>query len=348
MKKLFTMKIAAAIFAIFMLIQSIPAQAANVEVLPTMSTVSEAPNRVWVGTFQLVWNRFSDALIGGPVEFEDYKSPVAYALNKREFTKNNIDSSAYYIKHGTVSPKLKQAIESGIKRKFNETSDILDAFDWTADPNKYFVYAMLKKDFKFVKAFDKLPDGIFGRNAAPVKYFGINGSSDKELYDNVSVLFYRSNSDYAVKLITKGKDDVILYRTNSDKTFSKYYNDVLAKTQKYSGSPLFQYRDTLLIPDINLYLETSFPDVEGHVIKGTDIVIDKTIETVDFKMNNEGVKLKSEAALMARCLSMAPVNGRNFNFNDTFVLFLIEKDKSVPYYAMRVEDVFTLNKTGRN
>lgn len=348
MMKQFTMKLATALFTLFMLFFSLSVQAENVEIVPTMSTVSEAPNRIWVGTFQLVWNKFSEAVVGGPVEFEDYDSPVANALNQKEFTKENINSSSYYIKHGTVSPKLRQTIENGIKRKFNETSDILDTFDWTLDPNKYIVYAMLKKDFKFVKSFDKLPDGLFGRSAAPVKYFGINSSTDKELYDNVTILFYRSNSDYAIKLKTQGKDDVILYRTNANRTFDRYYNEILAKTQRYTGSPIFQYRDTLLVPDISLYFETSFPDVEGHIIKGTDIVIDKTIETVDFKMNNEGVRLKSEAALMARTTALAPANGRKFHFNDTFVLFLIEKEQSVPYYAMRVDDITTLNSTGRN
>ncbi len=347
MMKRFMMKLAVALFTVFMLLQGVSVQAADIELVPAFSSVSTASNRVWVGTFQLVWNKFSESVIKGPIVFEDYDSPVAQALNAKEFTKDDLDSSAYYIKYGTVSPKLKQTIESGIKRKFKEKSDILDTFDWTLDPNKYIVYAMLKKDFKFKNAFDKLPEGGFGSNPEPVKYFGINSISNSELYDNVGVLFYNSPSDYAVKLYTKGKDAIILYRTNSEKTFDKYYNDIIRKTQGYNGSPLFQYRDTLLIPDLNLYLETGFEDVEGHKIKGTDVVIDKTIETVDFKLNNEGVKLKSEAALMARTTSFIPATGRDFNFNDTFVLFLVEQGKTVPYYAMRVNDVETLNKTGR-
>jgi len=46
-------------------------------------------------------------------------------------------------------------------------------------------------------------------------------------------------------------------------------------------------------------------------------------------------------------MSLAPQIGRNFYFTDDFVLFLIEKDKKVPYYAMKVSDVESLNKTGR-
>ena len=62
-------------------------------------------------------------------------------------------------------------------------------------------------------------------------------------------------------------------------------------------------------------------------------------------MNNEGVKLKSEAAIMMKCMALPIERGRNFMFNDN--LFLIEKGQKTPYYAMRVNDVETLNKTGR-
>ena len=101
------------------------------------------------------------------------------------------------------------------------------------------------------------------------------------------------------------------------------------------------------IPDIKLYQETSFNELEGHQIVGTNMQIDKTIETVDFRMNNKGVKLKSEAAIMLRCMSLAPRDGRDFTFNNNFVLFLIEKNQNTPYYAMKVSDVAAINKTGK-
>ena len=63
-------------------------------------------------------------------------------------------------------------------------------------------------------------------------------------------------------------------------------------------------------------------------------------------MNNEGVKLKSEAAMMVRMTSLTPEDfGRHFYFMDNFVLFLTEKGQKTPYYAMKVNDVQTLNKT---
>lgn len=319
----------------------------SIEVLPTMNTQSTAQNRIWVGTFQLVWNELTDKIVKAPVKFLDFDSQMANNLNQKQFKKSNLNEKSYYVKSGIVSPALKAEIEKNIKSKFHETSDILKMFDFTYNPEKIFVYAMLKKDFRFTNAFDKLATGNFGNSQEKVKYFGINDNSNQKLYKNVSVLFYNNDNDFAVKLYTKGKDEVLLYRTNDDKTFDKYYAELNDKTAKYSGDKNFVKNDTLTIPDIKLYQETSFNELEGHQIVGTNMQIDKTIETVDFRMNNKGVKLKSEAAIMLRCMSLAPREGRDFTFNNNFVLFLIEKNQNTPYYAMKVSDVAAINKTGK-
>lgn len=319
----------------------------SIEVLPTMNTQSTAQNRIWVGTFQLVWNELTDKIVKAPVKFLDFDSQMANNLNQKQFKKSNLNEKSYYVKSGIVSPALKTEIEKNIKSKFHETSDILKMFDFTYNPEKIFVYAMLKKDFRFTNAFDKLATGNFGNSQEKVKYFGINDNSNQKLYKNVNVLFYNDDNDFAVKLYTKGKDEVLLYRTNDDKTFDKYYAELNDKTAKYSGDKNFVKNDTLTIPDIKLYQETSFNELEGHQIVGTNMQIDKTIETVDFRMNNKGVKLKSEAAIMLRCMSLAPREGRDFTFNNNFVLFLIEKNQNTPYYAMKVSDVAAINKTGK-
>ena len=319
----------------------------SIEVLPTMNTQSTSQNRIWVGTFQLVWNELTDKIVKAPVKFLDFDSQMANNLNQKQFKKSNLNEKSYYVKSGIVSPALKAEIEKNIKSKFHETSDILKMFDFTYNPEKIFVYAMLKKDFRFTNAFDKLATGNFGNSQEKVKYFGINDNSNPKLYKNVNVLFYNDDNDFAVKLYTKGKDEVLLYRTNDDKTFDKYYAELNDKTAKYSGDKNFVKNDTLTIPDIKLYQETSFNELEGHQIVGTNMQIDKTIETVDFRMNNKGVKLKSEAAIMLRCMSLAPREGRDFTFNNNFVLFLIEKNQNTPYYAMKVSDVAAINKTGK-
>ena len=75
-------------------------------------------------------------------------------------------------------------------------------------------------------------------------------------------------------------------------------------------------------------------------------MIDQAVETVDFKMNNEGVKLKSEAMIMTKLTALNPEasHPRKLYFNDTFVLFLQESDKNQHYFALRVNDVSMINK----
>lgn len=328
-------------------------QSKNTEfiLLPTMNYETDQQNRAWVGTFQLAWNDFVDYIIKQPVKFvEDPNNTMAKELNKKKFKENMISSNSYYKTYGLVSPRLKQDIEAGIMKKFNETSDILDLIDWTPELNKYLVYAMLKKDFEFEAPFDKLEDGRFSKFPTYVKYFGIDKNSKSELRDNVKILFYYSADDYGVELKTKSKDVVYLYKTNDNKNFEKLYRDMMIKRNSYMEYRDFGEKDELKVPDINLYKLQSYRELTGKEINGKKMYIEDAIQTLDFKMNNKGVKLKSEAAIIAKTCALEPPSKekpRKFYFDDTFVLFLQENDKKQPYFALRVYDVALINKTGK-
>ena len=45
----------------------------TLDILPLFNSKSFQQNRLWVGTFQLVWNDLMDGIVKGPVKFEDYK-----------------------------------------------------------------------------------------------------------------------------------------------------------------------------------------------------------------------------------------------------------------------------------
>ena len=72
------------------------------------------------------------------------------------------------------------------------------------------------------------------------------------------------------------------------------------------------------------------------------LYIAQAMQTADFNMNNTGVKLKSEAVMNVMTMSMPLAikqKGRNLYFNKTFYLFMKEKGKSMPYFALRVNDM---------
>ncbi len=314
------------------------AYASNIEVLPTMQSKTNVQDRVWVGTFQIVWNDLMDKVAHTIVKFPEGTPETVNELNKQAFTVNELSENCYYRYVGKIQKNTKKIIAKAIKKKFHESSDLLDKLDMSPSKDRFIVYAMLKKDFEFTSAFDKLGTSDFrGKNA---EFFGINSRSDEGLDKNVSVLFYNSPSDFAVKLDTIGKDEVYLYKTPNTKTFNYIYSDMLKKQAAYEGDTAFNKVDELKVPNLKFFEEKSFDEVCGKRIKGTNLMIDQAMETIRFDMDNTGVKLKSEAAMTIMKMSLEPpADPRMFNFDDTFVLFLKEKGKNKPYFALRVHDI---------
>lgn len=346
MKKLLT-----AIFSIILASSFCIAQAkdSQVEMLAAISQKPAEQNYLWVGTFQMVWNEFADNIVKGPIIFKNYKSPLADLLNKQEFKKSMLSEDSYYTAFGPTNIELKKQIEDAIMQKFNEKSDLLDKIDWYHPNNAYLFYAMLIKNFDFQARFDMLADGKFANSKEQVPYFGIDKKSRDTLYDKVHVLFYNNPFDYAVAL-DSDKDEVILYRTNTKKDFLSLYNSIEEKSKKYKGNKAFVAGDQLKVPYMSIKQDASYDKLCGKEILNTDrLYIDKALQTVQFNMNNRGVKLKSEAVMNIMTMSMPIMvaqNGRNFFFNNTFVLFMKEKDKSVPYFAIRVKDMSSFKYTG--
>ena len=152
-------------------------------------------------------------------------------------------------------------------------------------------------------------------------------------------------NDYAVKLITKDKDEVFLYKNDSNKTFKLLYSDMLKKMALYKGSRNFSNVDELKVPKLSFFEEKSFEELCGKRIMGTNYVINQALETIKFNMDYKGVDLKSEAAMTVMTMSVQPdILPRLFYFDDTFVVFLKEKEKKLPYFALRVHDISNYQK----
>ena len=56
-------------------------------------------NKVWVGTFNLVWNDFMNDVIKGKIEFVDGESELANELNKQSFKAEQLSENSYFKIH---------------------------------------------------------------------------------------------------------------------------------------------------------------------------------------------------------------------------------------------------------
>lgn len=299
-------------------------------------------NNVWVGTFQMAWNELLNMLELEKIEFEDGESNLANELNKKNFTKDQISEEDYYAVSGLVNKELKENIRNELQIKFNEESEILDRVNWSKEENHYLIYSMLRKEFTFKTPFPEMGAAKFGDSEEKVKYFGLDDSSIEETFENVEALFYNSEDDFAVKIKTIEGEELILYRTNSTKSFEEIYNELSEKSSQYNGrKTLERTKDKLKIPFIKVNSAINYDELCNKYIKGTAAYIEQAIQTVDFELDNYGGYVKSEA-LISIYMGLSDNEQREFFFTDDFVLFMKEEGKDKPYFALRVNNADVL------
>ena len=328
----------------------------KITVVPTMNDTITADSS-WCGTFQLVWNDMKKELVGGDVVFiSDPELAMVKNLNKEDFNESMISDQYYFKIYGLKTLELKKQIEDGIKAKFNQTSDILDDFDWSEDgldnPNdpdvsRYFFYTMLYRKFEFLNEFDKLDNGKFAKKYENVKYFGID-SNTKEVGGQIKVLYYNSKEDFAIAITTKTYDDVIFCKNPEGKTFNEIYDNMNKKANSYTGSISFKNVDEFKAPNLEFNEKREYTELEKKIfnVSGGTAEIEKAIQTVKFSVDEKGGEIKSEAAFDivksgASSLDFftKPDEPRYFYLDDTFAIFLREKGKTMPYFAGMISDI---------
>ena len=301
----------------------------------------------WCGTFQLIWNDLKNDLAKQDIIFmQEPDLQVVKNLNKETFKTEDISENSYYKVYGNPTLELKEQIEKDIKEKFNEESEILDDFSWGSNnPKDYFLYCMLKKEFEFPVAFKELEDGEFANGKySKINYFGLEKDAEEELRNQVEVLYYNSPSQFAVKLKTKQNDEIILARGEEGNTFQEIYNNINTNSENYEGIKEFTEKDELKIPNIDFKQKTEFTELEQKEFSfanGDVYIIDKALQTIEFELDKEGGKIKSEAGIMTKEMAIATdeIKERKFNFDDEFVIFLKENDKEKPYFAASISDI---------
>ena len=299
-------------------------------------------NTAWCGTFNLIWNDLKNDLAKQDIIFSPQPKMVDN-LNKGTFNTSYLSEDSYYKVYGTPTPELKKQIEKAIKEKFNETSSILDDFNWeNGQDGDHFLYVMLKKQFEFPKVFTKLENGDFGKYKN-VKYFGIDSNTDEAVRDQVKVLYYNSSSDFAIKLKTKQNDEVIISRGNTETNFGDVFKSITEKSSKYNGSTSFNETDKLKIPNIKFNLKEEITEVENKPFtfsNGREYCIEKALQTIQFELDEKGGKIKSEAGISLQEAAIMPTEKpRDFLVDDTFTIFLKEEGRDLPYFAAQISDI---------
>lgn len=323
----------------------------GLNVVPTMQDKISGDS-AWCATFQLVWNDMKNEVIKKDIVFTPQEEMAKY-LNKEEFTSDMISDDYYYKIYGLKTLELKDKIEKGIQEKFNQKSDILDEIDWSddalngADPNisRYLFYCMLYRKFEFMKKFDILDKGKFGSKYNDVEYFGIDDKTDNEVGNQIGILFYNSEDDFAIKINTKSGDEVIFYKNPKGSNFKDIYENMNKQADRYDGDRRFNNIDVFKAPKLKFNQKREYKEFENKEFLTLDnrvAEIAKAIQSIKFSLDENGGEIKSEAIIdmkMNAMPSKEPEQPRIFYVDDTFAIFLKERGKDMPYFAGRIEDI---------
>lgn len=300
----------------------------RVNINPTyQSTIDEnTKNNLWIGTLDLAWKDLKEKIGLEKIELEGENPQIVQDLNKSTFSKKMLNSNDYEI-------NVERTVTNGYK-----------------------IDASLNKKLNFIEPFDNFSDTYtkwtFGDNKEEyIKYFGINNASLEKMNENVEILFYNKigngnlqSNDFAVKLKTKEGDEIILYRTDDKKSFDEYYKDIQEKTSKYTGTKEFSEDDQLRIPYIRINGMISYTELYGKAIKNSEgLYIYDVIQDVNFSLNEKGCNLSSKASMVTEFLGIGD-DTKYCYFNDTFILFMKEKDSDRPYFALKVDNTDILEK----
>ena len=298
----------------------------NITMNPTyQSTLDENTiNNLWVGTLDLAWKDLKEKIGKNRIEIENENLQIVNDLNDSEFSKDMLDSNDYKI-------NVERTVTNGYK-----------------------IDASLNKELNFLEVFDNFSndyDWKFGNGDDNIKYFGINNASSEEMNKNIEILFYNKvsdndlkSNDFAIKLKTKEGDDIILYRTNDNKSFDEYYNDIQEKIKSYKGSKEFSGDDELRVPYVRVNGIISYNELYGKFIKDSNgLYFTDVIQNVNFSLNEKGCNLSSNATMVTEYMGISQ-DTKFCYFQDTFIIFMKENNSDNPYFALKVDNDDILEK----
>lgn len=188
-------------------------------------------------------------------------------------------------------------------------------------------------------------------NNKKVKAFGAFGNDENS--KNIQILYYKNDSDFLLKLITKDQsNEIIIYRDNkfysSMSKIMKSLNQkiLIGKKEMKTKNKSWKYSltgdDFVLIPKIKFNLETHYSNIEGNQFIGNNSKY--TIETFwqqnAFILDEYGSKVMSKSRIMVKSAEeyLSKPKTKRMILDKPFFIILRKNGKTNPYFAIWVEN----------
>jgi hypothetical protein len=312
----------------------------NTEVTPYLRhPISYDKNLVYCSSFQLAWNNLIDEFVKEPVKLMG-QDETADRLNERLFNARDLSENSYL----AIAGEGRQAIDSILKQmkeRFGATPTINIWQAISGGGPTILLYAYLEKTLLFKSKFshfERRPVSFKGTFKA--KAFGVE-SFEKDLIDQVLVRDYQNEDDFIVELTSPTfTDQIILAKIKPEENLLLTIQKVQKRMESPYGEPRLKVGEELKIPDISFKLLKSYDELRKPVLNETlkkRYVIFRALQSIWFNLDEEGVKLKSQAFIaLTYSLSLEENVLRRFIFDKPFLLLLKEKSAEYPYLVLWV------------
>lgn len=299
------------------------------------NTEAVSTNSFWCSTFQIAWEELKTELNLSKIEFVDEDNELVNKLNNTTFGLNSISDKDYYLFVDDYNIQVSNIINRDLKQKFNIKTKIFDNLKFE-NLNGKIIYSYLEKKYTFKNKFDTYNNSYFTtnkENSVKVKKFGIYDSSNDNLLNNIESSYYIDLLNYGICLNTEENEEIILIMTNEiEENFEVLWQKYKENQAEYQHE--FDKYDELSIPYINIDGFFNYNDLCYKYIKDTEEYIECALQNVKLSLNEFGGKLENEVNIKSGSMS----SKSSFYFSRPFVVFIKEKEKEDPYFALKIFD----------
>jgi hypothetical protein len=314
----------------------------NTRMVPVLNVPLEESNMIWSVTFQLAWNELVENVIGEGILLESERA-YSSELNLMKQKKESFDPDDYIAMVGMGRDGIVDKVNAELEKKFGEGGKW--KVESKVDPESYLAYAFLKKSIAFAENFEKVTKGLDFKGVK-VQSFGIMEEGDAvrrgKLEGQAEILYYKDDEEFIVRLKDKDdKEELYLAKLPEEDTLE----GMLKKARSLEGTLAAMTRyDRLNVPVVAIDMRKDYETLIGQYLlnKGFEsYFIGSALQRMEFVLNESGAALKSKAEIVLD--KSVPPPSKNLIFDDSFLLYMVEKGKSDPYLVIYVDNAELLN-----
>jgi hypothetical protein len=144
---------------------------------------------------------------------------------------------------------------------------------------------------------------------------------------------YRAEDDFVIELLTKTTDDQLLLARLPDNpdTLRNVYRNLIGKLQVKAPNALTS--DQLAVPNILIEQTTRFSQIEGRMIAGKELLVTLAMQSIDFRMDETGAKMRSDAVIELGWGVDDKPPPRLMTIEPPFALIMKRKNAPHPYFV---------------